>query len=192
MPRLLERDRGRAVDLLMQGFSQLRVARQLGVAQSTVSRLRQRIRATCRLLDRPRSGRPHETTRRQDRAIRLEHLRDQFRTTVETAANTPIRHNNMIHPKTVRNHLKEVGVYARRPYVGQRLTQIRRQKRRDWLRRHSLCQFPMHRWRRPVKLRVQVHSLPCWLTKTRLSTSGRTIHGRLQASGKLTDLVAAR
>ena len=147
MPRLREIDRGRAIDLLMQGFSQSQVARQLGVAQSTVSRLRQRLRATGRLADRPRSGRPRETTRRQDRAIRLAHLRDRFRTAVETAANTPGRHNNRIHPKTVRNRLKEVGLYARRPYVGPQLTHRRRQIRMNWLRRHSLRQFPMHRWR---------------------------------------------
>ena len=82
-------------------------------------------------------GYPKETTRRQDRAIRLAHLRDRFRTAVETAANTPGRHSN-IHPKTVRNRLKDVGLYARRPYVGRHLTQIRRQNRMKWLRRHSL------------------------------------------------------
>ena len=100
-----------------------------------------------RLVDRPHSGRPRETTRRQDRAIRLAHLRDQFRIAVETAANTPGRHNNSIHPKTVRNRLNEVGLYAKRPYVGQHLTQIRRQNRMNWLHIHFLRQFPMHRWR---------------------------------------------
>ena len=37
MPRLPERERGRAIELMMQGFSQSQIARQLGVAQSTVS-----------------------------------------------------------------------------------------------------------------------------------------------------------
>ena len=66
---------------------------------------------------------------------------------METAANTPGRHNNRIHPKTVRNRLKEVGCYTRRPYLGPQLTHRRRQIRRNCLRRHSLRQFPMHRWR---------------------------------------------
>ena len=148
MPRLRETDRGRATDLLMQGFSLPQVARQLGVAQSTVSRLRQRLRATGRVADRPRSGCPRETTRRQDRAIRLAHLRDRFRTAVETASNTPGRDNNRIHHNTVRIRLKEVGLYARRPYVGPQLTNRRLQIRMHLLLRHNLRQFPMHRWRR--------------------------------------------
>ena len=51
------------------------------------------------------------------------------------------------HPKTVRNRLKKVFLYARKPYVGGHLTQRWRQNRMNWLRRHSLPQFPMHRWR---------------------------------------------
>ena len=113
MPRPREIDRGCAIDSLMKGFSQSKVARQLGVAQSAVSRLSATF--TCKwVISRvPRSGRLHETTRCQDRAICLAHLRDRFRTAVETAANTPGRHNNRIHPKPVRNRLKEVGLYAR-------------------------------------------------------------------------------
>ena len=143
MPRLREIDRGRAIDLLMQGFLQSQIAKQLDVAQSTVSRLRHLLHAiTGRLADRPHSGRPRETTRCQDRAIRLAHLRDRFGMAVETAANTPGRHNNRIHKKNCAKPFD-----ARRPYVGPQLTHRRRQIRMNWLRRHSLHQFPMHCWR---------------------------------------------
>ena len=110
---------------MMQVFSQSRVARQLGLTHSTVSRLRQRLRQTGRLFERPRT---------------VEQPGVKIVPYVETAANTRGRQNNMIDPKTVRNRLKEAGLHARRPYVGPQLTP----RRRNWLRRQSLLQFPLH------------------------------------------------
>ena len=85
MVRLSQLDRGRAIALILQGRSQRDVAQQFGVHESTISRLVQRLRATGRLTDRPRSGRPRVTTQRQDRRIRLVHLRNRLRTATETA-----------------------------------------------------------------------------------------------------------
>ena len=85
MVRLSQLDRGRAIALILQGRSQRDVAQQFGVHESTISRLFQRLRATRRLTDRPRSGRPRVTTQRQDRRIRLVHLRNRLRTATETA-----------------------------------------------------------------------------------------------------------
>ena len=42
-----------------------------------------------------------------------------------------------IHPKTVRNWLRNVNLVARRPYVGLPLTSLRRQRRMNWLRAHN-------------------------------------------------------
>ena len=72
MVRLSQLDRGRAIALIWGH-------------ESTISRLLQRLRATGRLTDRPRSGRPRVTTQRQDRRIRLVHLRNRLRTATETA-----------------------------------------------------------------------------------------------------------
>ena len=83
--RLSQLDRGRAIALILQGRSQCDVAQQFGVHESTISRLVQCLRATGRLTDRPRSGRPRVTTQRQDRRIRLVHLRNRLRTATETA-----------------------------------------------------------------------------------------------------------
>ena len=85
MVRLSQLDRGRAIALILQGRSQRDVAQQFGVQESTISRLVQRLRATGRLTDRLRSGRPRVTTQCQDRRIRLVHLRNRLRTTTETA-----------------------------------------------------------------------------------------------------------
>ena len=88
MARLTEVQRGQAIALLMQGQTQRQVAMQFGVNVSTIERLVRRLRETGRLADRPRTGRPRVTTRRQDRAIRLAHLRNRYVTATETANNT--------------------------------------------------------------------------------------------------------
>ena len=140
MPRLRQNERERAVTYLLQGVSQSEVARCLGVHQSTINRLQM----TGSTADQPRSGRPRVTTEHQDRRIRLLHLRDRFRTAVQTALETPGTHNNRIHPKTVRNRLKDFGLTAHRPYVGPPLTPRRRAVRMNWLQRHLQITSPVN------------------------------------------------
>ena len=67
MVRLTDVRRGRAIALLMQGQRQQQVANHFGVNVSTIERLVRRLRETGHLADRPRSGRPCVTSRRQDR-----------------------------------------------------------------------------------------------------------------------------
>jgi hypothetical protein len=55
-------------------------------------------------------GRLRVMTPRQDRAIRLAHLRNRHVTATETALTTVGNHNCHIHPKTVRNRLHEFGL----------------------------------------------------------------------------------
>jgi transposase len=147
MPRLNERQRGEAIGFLLRGEDQIAVAGRFNVSQSTISRLRRRLLTTGSVKDRPRSGRPRVTTPRQDREIRLLHLRNRFRTAVETAVHVRGRHNARISEKTVRNRLKAAGLKARRPYKGLPLTRNRRDVRMDWLHRHRPNRFPLQRWR---------------------------------------------
>ena len=137
MVRLSQLDRGRAIALILQGRSQLDVAQQFGVHESTISPLVQRRRATGRLTDRPRSGRPRVTTQRQDRRTRLVHLRNRLRTATETAREVIGTHGRRVCPRTVRNRLREFDLRPRRPYVGPNLTPRRRQRRMQWLRSHA-------------------------------------------------------
>ena len=44
--------------------------------------------------------------------------------------------------------MREIGLRARRPYVGLPLTQARRLRRRAWLTAHAPRLFPMRQWRR--------------------------------------------
>ena len=125
MVRLTDVQRGRAVALLMQGQRQQQVANHFGVNVSTIERLVRRLRETGHLADWPRSGRPRVTSRRQYRIIRLAHLRNRHLTATETALNTVGTHNRQISPKTVGSRLREIGLRARRPYVGLPLTKAR-------------------------------------------------------------------
>ena len=148
MVRLTDVQRGRAIALLMQGQRQQQVANHFGVNVSTIERLVRRLRETGHLADRPRSGHPRVTLRRQDRTIRLAHLRNRHLTATETALNTVGTHNRQISPKTVGSRLREIGLWACHQYVGLPLTEARRLRRMAWLMVHEPRIFPMRQWRR--------------------------------------------
>ena len=148
MVRLTEVQRGQEIALLMQGQRQQQVARHFGVHVSTIERLVRRLSETGRVADRPRSGRPRVTSQRQDRAIRLAHLRNRHLTATETAVNTVGSHNRRIHPKTVRNRLREFGLRACRPNVGLPLNRASRARRMAWVTAHAPRRFPMRQRRR--------------------------------------------
>ena len=133
MVRLSQLDRGRAIAVILQDRSQRDVAQQFWVHESTISRLVQRLRATGRLTDRPRSGRPRVTTQRQDRRILLVHLRNRLRMATEAAREVIGTHGRRVCPRTVRNHLREFDLRPGRPYVGPKLTP-RRRRLADWRR----------------------------------------------------------
>ena len=101
MPRLSEIQRGQANEILMQGQLQNQVARHFGVNVSTIKRLVRRLRETGRLADRPRSGRPRVTSRRQDRYI-VSHVRNRRLTAVECALNIRGNHGRPINSKITR------------------------------------------------------------------------------------------
>ena len=146
MVRLSQEQRNEAVQMLLRGRSRAVIARNFQVSRSTITHLYQCLRQTGTTNDRPRSGRPRVTSRRQDRHMRLTHLRNRFRTAVETALVTPGTHNNRISPDTVRNRLREFGLRTRRPYVGMQLTAQRRQVSLNWLTQHRPNLFPLRLW----------------------------------------------
>ena len=147
MPRLSEVQRGQAIEMLIQGQLQNQVARHFCVNVSTIERLVRRLRETGRLVDRRRSGRPRVTSRHQDRYIVVSHMRNGRLTAVECALNIRGNHGRPINSKTVRNRLRELGIRARRPYVGPHLTPARRQRRMAWVAAHAPRRFPLRQWR---------------------------------------------
>ena len=78
--------------MLIAGLSQREVAGSFAINVSTVSRLNSRFLVTGSTKDRPTSGQPSLTTRRQDNFIRLRQLRDRFEIAVSTAAAVVGRH----------------------------------------------------------------------------------------------------
>ena len=76
-----------------------------------------RFRQTGRTNDRPRNGRPRVTSQRQERYLRLIHLRNRI-TAEDTARRTPGLANVRISGQTVRRRLRKSGFRARRPVVG--------------------------------------------------------------------------
>jgi hypothetical protein len=91
-----------------------------------------RLRQTGRTNDRPRSDRPHVTSQRQDRHLRLIHTRNRMITAEDTARRTPGLANVRLSGQTVRRRLCESGLRARRPVVGS----IRKQRPRDIVHCH--------------------------------------------------------
>ena len=142
MVHLWQLDRGRAIALILQGWSQCDVAQQFGVHESTISCLVQYLRATGRLTDLPRSRRLRVTTQRQDRRIYLVHLRNRLRTVTETAREVIGTHGRRVCPRTVRNRLLEFDLRPRRPYVGPNLTPRQRQRCMQWPRWLSWMRRP--------------------------------------------------
>jgi len=132
MPRLRQNERERAVGMVQAGMRHEDVANQFGCSKLTITRLMSRVRQTGGTADRPRSGRPRVTSERQDRHIRLIHLRNRFIPATITAAQTPGRHNPRISPQTVRNRLREANLRARRPLTGAMLTARHRRERLRW------------------------------------------------------------
>ncbi|XP_060065781.1 uncharacterized protein LOC132546103 [Ylistrum balloti] len=148
MPRLANDERNRAVQLLLGGNTQNAVARVLNVHKSTVSLLYARLRTTGTTADLPRTGRPKVTTPRQDRFMRLQHLRNRFRTAQKIANETPGTHHPRISHDTVLRRLRSYGIKPQRVAVGLPLNRRRRDIRLQWLRQHRPNVFPMQRWRR--------------------------------------------
>ena len=106
MPCLLQNERGCAVGMFQAGMTQTEIENHFNCTGMTIYRLLVRVRATSTPSDRRRSGRPRETTLRQDRHITLIHLRNRFVTAVDTERQTPGIRNNRISDQTVRNRLR--------------------------------------------------------------------------------------
>ena len=124
------------------------VARAFGVHVSTIYRLTDRFLQNNDVVDRPRSGRPRVTSQRQDRNIVLTHMRDRFLPATTTARQTVGTHNRPVSDTTVRRRLIAVHLNCRRPYIGQRLTQLHRIARHNWAVLHR--QWRNRQWQNIV------------------------------------------
>ncbi len=145
MPRLNNADRNQAIGMLDAGNSQLRVARRFHVHPSTINRLLNRYQTTGTVNDRRRSGTPRVTTDRQDRNIRLRHLRNRFLTAASTARTEVGTRGRLISARTVRRRLAAARLHCYQPYRGLILLHRHRQARLLWARNDG--HLRPRRWR---------------------------------------------
>ena len=85
MTRLSNKERNRAIRRLDGGQSVMVVARAFGCSRQTIINLRTCLHQTGSVADRPRPCPRRVTSQREDRYIRLCHLRDCFATATSTS-----------------------------------------------------------------------------------------------------------
>jgi len=115
MPRLRQNGPERAMGMVQAGMTHQAVVDHFNVSRITISRLKNRLRQTGRTNDIPCNDRPRVTSQRQDRYLRLIHLRNRMITAEDTARRTPGLANVRISGQTDRRRLPESGLRARRP-----------------------------------------------------------------------------
>jgi hypothetical protein len=130
--------------MVQAGMTHQAVADHFNVSRITISRILIRLRQTGRRNDRSRSGRPPVMSQRQDRHLRLIHLRNRMITAEDTARRTTGLENVLISDQTVRRRLRESGPRARRLVVGTILKQRNRTARLAWARARRRWRF--HTW----------------------------------------------
>ena len=106
MPRLRQRQHAAATMMLLNGSSQSTVAAHFGVHRSTISRVYERLRTNRTTDDRPRSGRPRVTS-----------FGSPARDFACQGRQPRIFLDGTTIARTVRNHLRDLGIRARRPYA---------------------------------------------------------------------------
>ncbi len=144
MPRLSREQCLRALGMLDADMNVSQVSRFFGCPRITIRNLVERYNQTGAVDDRPRAGRGRVTTPRQDRHIRLLHLRNRFRSASQTAQETPGIHNPRISSSTVHRRLHEHQLRARRPVRGNPLTPVRRRNRYAWT--HQRRNWNQQQW----------------------------------------------
>ena len=112
MPRLSENRRNQAIGMLQAGALVIDIAEHFGCSHKTIHNLTNRYANTGSANDRPTPGRERVTSRKDDGAITLSHLRDRF-----TPA-TVIAQCLGISAETIRCRLRwlKLPLHARRPY----------------------------------------------------------------------------
>ena len=142
--KLSNEQRARVIGQLEARATAAHVARQFGVNEKTIRRLRTKLALHDTVADLPRSVRSRETTLRRDRHIQLTRLRNRFASPNVMARNTLGRKRPRISARKVRRRLRAFGLRCRRPYLGAILTPNNRRQRVAWVLRHRI--WRLNQW----------------------------------------------
>lgn len=126
----------RIITLIEDGRSQRQVANLLEINQSSVSRVVARYRETGGYERRPVPGRPHCTTRADDRFLSLQALRRRHVTARQLQNDLSRARNTQVSTQTVRNILRRDGITARVAVSAPHLTREHRVARLRFAREH--------------------------------------------------------
>ena len=107
------------------------------LVDQTISRLVERHTVKGSVDDRPRPGRQRVTSARDVRQIVLSHLRDRFKTALQTAREIRTFNNQRVSRQTVSLCLRERDVKSFKAYRGNMLTPVRRRNRETWCQQHQ-------------------------------------------------------
>ncbi|GFS62646.1 transposable element Tcb2 transposase [Trichonephila clavipes] len=144
---------------LESGQSQRSVADAVGVARSVVARLWNRFQETGNVRRRPGAGRPRATTSTDDRYIQLTAHRNRTENSTQLQRQLLLATGRRVSSQTVRNRLREGGLYARRPMVCIPLTPRHRATRRRWAAEHR--DWEQHDWSQVLFTDESRFSLKC-------------------------------
>ncbi|CAH1976304.1 unnamed protein product [Acanthoscelides obtectus] len=141
-------DRTRIVALFQAGFSNHRIAMDLGIPRSLVIRTIQRFQETGSVENRPRSGRPRVTDDRENRYTALFARSNIFSTSTAIRSHIQLTFRRVISTSTIRRRLRMANLRPRRPLRVPRLTRRQIAARLQWAREHQEWLLPQ--WRNMV------------------------------------------
>ena len=131
--------------LIEAGHSVSDTARRIGVARTTIQRLKRKVAETGNLQHRPRSGRPRVSTVRQDRVLRRMSVQ-QPRAVARTLRQRWSQENGIdASTRTVSRRLGQMGLHGRVARKKPLLTATHRQVRLQWAKDRR--NWDINRWR---------------------------------------------
>ncbi|GFV96145.1 transposable element Tcb1 transposase [Trichonephila clavipes] len=135
--------RGRIIGRLECGRTQLEVSEELGIAQSTISRLWQRFQDEGNVSKCYSTGIPRVTTLNEDRNLAVTAKRNTRSTASDQSRRFFSATGTIVSRQTVYRRLRHIGLYARRPVRCVPFTATHCRLRLPWSREHALW-TPQH------------------------------------------------
>ncbi|GFX01604.1 transposable element Tcb1 transposase [Trichonephila clavipes] len=130
--------RGKIIERLECGRTQLEVSEELGIAQSVISRLWQRFQDDGNVSRCYSTGRPRVKTPNEDRYLAVTAKRNRRRTASDLSRQLSSATGTTVSRQTVYRRLGHIGLYARRPVGCVPLTATHCRLRLTWRREHAL------------------------------------------------------